>query len=176
MRLPIVVGVDGSEGSLRALDWTAAEAARSRLPLRVVHASLWERHTTKACVPPSTPGVRPSRSSPSISSRPHRNGRNASMACGVWPQHGFRFAPRSTAGHSSESAHIVQSRRTGTHRRPGTEVPCPRPGACLRDPAREPGPLATPRRLRSAYGPRRTRWPSTSPRRWSACTEHGKCS
>ncbi|MFJ2900200.1 universal stress protein [Streptomyces sp. NPDC087218] len=44
MSLPVVVGVDGSEGSLRALDWAVAEAARSRLPLRVVHASLWERY------------------------------------------------------------------------------------------------------------------------------------
>ncbi|MFE6667255.1 universal stress protein [Streptomyces sp. NPDC057697] len=44
MQLPIVVGVDGSEGSLRALDWAAAEAARSGLPLRVVHASLWEHY------------------------------------------------------------------------------------------------------------------------------------
>ncbi|MGW2179186.1 universal stress protein [Streptomyces sp. NPDC001732] len=44
MLLPVVVGVDGSEGSLRALDWAVAEAARSRLPLRVVHASLWERY------------------------------------------------------------------------------------------------------------------------------------
>ncbi|WP_406501393.1 universal stress protein [Streptomyces sp. NBC_01590] len=44
MRLPVVVGVDGSDGSLRALDWAAAEAARTRLPLRVVHASLWEHY------------------------------------------------------------------------------------------------------------------------------------
>ncbi|MFH8476723.1 universal stress protein [Streptomyces sp. NPDC018000] len=44
MQLPVVVGVDGSDGSLRALDWAAAEAARSGLPLRVVHASLWERY------------------------------------------------------------------------------------------------------------------------------------
>ncbi|MFF9351458.1 universal stress protein [Streptomyces sp. NPDC014734] len=44
MRLPVVVGVDGSEGSFRALDWAATEASRSRLPLRVVHASLWERY------------------------------------------------------------------------------------------------------------------------------------
>ncbi|MFD7526443.1 universal stress protein [Streptomyces sp. NPDC059849] len=56
MGLPVVVGVDGSEGSLRALDWAAAEASRSRLPLRVVHASLWEhyeglRPTVDAAVP-----------------------------------------------------------------------------------------------------------------------------
>ncbi|MFD0341622.1 universal stress protein [Streptomyces sp. NPDC127117] len=44
MGLPVVVGVDGSEGSLRALDWAAAEASRSRLTLRVVHASLWEHY------------------------------------------------------------------------------------------------------------------------------------
>ncbi|WP_327371847.1 universal stress protein [Streptomyces sp. NBC_01217] len=44
MQFPVVVGVDGSMGSLRALDWAAQEAARSRLPLRVVHASLWERY------------------------------------------------------------------------------------------------------------------------------------
>ncbi|MEL5955933.1 universal stress protein [Streptomyces sp. CLV115] len=42
MQLPTVVGADGPEGSLRALDRAAAEASRSRLPLRVVHASLWE--------------------------------------------------------------------------------------------------------------------------------------
>lgn len=35
---PIVVGVDGSEDSLRALDWAAAEAARHGWPLRLVYA------------------------------------------------------------------------------------------------------------------------------------------
>ncbi|MFQ6196503.1 universal stress protein [Streptomyces sp. NPDC000405] len=44
MERPVVVGVDGSDGSLAALDWAVAEAARLRLPLRVVHASLWERY------------------------------------------------------------------------------------------------------------------------------------
>jgi nucleotide-binding universal stress UspA family protein len=42
MRNPLVVGVDGSDASLRALDWTLAEAARRDLPVEVVHASLWE--------------------------------------------------------------------------------------------------------------------------------------
>ncbi|MEV7061710.1 universal stress protein [Streptomyces collinus] len=44
MDLPVVVGVDGSEPSLRAVDWAADEAALRGLPLRVVYASLWERY------------------------------------------------------------------------------------------------------------------------------------
>jgi len=44
MDLPIVVGVDGSEPSLRAVDWAADEAVLHGLPLRLVYASLWERY------------------------------------------------------------------------------------------------------------------------------------
>ncbi|MFE1291811.1 universal stress protein [Streptomyces sp. NPDC058751] len=44
MDLPIVVGVDGSESSLRAVDWAADEAALRGAPLRLVYASLWERY------------------------------------------------------------------------------------------------------------------------------------
>lgn len=44
MELPIVVGVDGSEPSLRAVDWAADKAALRGVPLRVVYASLWERY------------------------------------------------------------------------------------------------------------------------------------
>ncbi|CAL9661461.1 Universal stress protein [Streptomyces sp. enrichment culture] len=41
---PLVVGVDGSEGSDVAVDWAVDEAARHGLALRLVHASLWERY------------------------------------------------------------------------------------------------------------------------------------
>ncbi|MEU5281172.1 universal stress protein [Streptomyces asoensis] len=41
---PIVVGVDGSGSSLRAVDWAANEAALRGVPLRLVYASLWERY------------------------------------------------------------------------------------------------------------------------------------
>ncbi|MEU9558665.1 universal stress protein [Streptomyces fumanus] len=44
MYLPLVVGVDGSEASLQAVDWAADEAALHRVPLRIVHAYLWERY------------------------------------------------------------------------------------------------------------------------------------
>ncbi|WP_318216979.1 universal stress protein [Streptomyces sp. SCL15-6] len=44
MKLPVVVGVDGSEASLRAAEWAADEAALRELPLRIVYASLWERY------------------------------------------------------------------------------------------------------------------------------------
>ncbi|GGJ06697.1 universal stress protein [Streptomyces brasiliensis] len=44
MDLPIVVGVDGSEPSLRAVDRAAYEAALRGVPLRLVYARLWERY------------------------------------------------------------------------------------------------------------------------------------
>ncbi|MFF7640930.1 universal stress protein [Streptomyces canus] len=44
MELPLVVGVDGSDSSLQAVDWAVDEAARHGLPLRIVYASLWERY------------------------------------------------------------------------------------------------------------------------------------
>ncbi|MER5910338.1 universal stress protein [Streptomyces sp. NPDC001982] len=44
MRLPLVVGVDGSRSSLGAVDWATDEAARHGVPLRLVYASLWERY------------------------------------------------------------------------------------------------------------------------------------
>ncbi|WP_328681083.1 universal stress protein [Streptomyces sp. NBC_00322] len=44
MELPLVVGVDGSESSLKAVDWAVEDAARHGLALRLVYASLWERY------------------------------------------------------------------------------------------------------------------------------------
>lgn len=44
MDLPLVVGVDGSDSSLAAVDWAVDEAVRHGLPLRLVHASLWEMY------------------------------------------------------------------------------------------------------------------------------------
>jgi nucleotide-binding universal stress UspA family protein len=44
MELPVVVGVDGSGPALTAVDWAVDEAARRGVPLRLVHASLWERY------------------------------------------------------------------------------------------------------------------------------------
>jgi nucleotide-binding universal stress UspA family protein len=44
MEFPLVVGVDGSDSSLQAVDRAVDEAVRHGLPLRLVHASLWERY------------------------------------------------------------------------------------------------------------------------------------
>ncbi|MFJ8827725.1 universal stress protein [Streptomyces sp. NPDC102467] len=44
MELPLVVGVDGSDSSLAAVDWAMDEAARHGLPVRLVYASMWERY------------------------------------------------------------------------------------------------------------------------------------
>ncbi|MFI7317066.1 universal stress protein [Streptomyces venezuelae] len=42
MDKPLIIGVDGSDPSLRALDWAVDKAAAHGVPLRVVHASRWE--------------------------------------------------------------------------------------------------------------------------------------
>ncbi|MEV5339613.1 universal stress protein [Streptomyces sp. NPDC052676] len=55
MERPLVVGVDGSEPGLLAVDWAADEAVRQGLPLRIVHASLWERYEADALE--ETPGA-----------------------------------------------------------------------------------------------------------------------
>ncbi|MFF8846258.1 universal stress protein [Streptomyces sp. NPDC015127] len=57
MVLPVVVGVDGSEPSLHAVDWAVDEAVRHGLPLRIVHASLWERYEGAALT--DTPRIDP---------------------------------------------------------------------------------------------------------------------
>ncbi|WP_240119965.1 universal stress protein [Streptomyces sp. MUM 2J] len=41
---PLVVGVDGSEPSLRAVGWAADEAALRGMRLRLVYACLWDRY------------------------------------------------------------------------------------------------------------------------------------
>ncbi|MHA5054368.1 universal stress protein [Streptomyces sp. SD15] len=48
MDLPLVVGVDGSEPSMLAVDWATDEADLRGLPLRLVYASLWERYEGEA--------------------------------------------------------------------------------------------------------------------------------
>ncbi|GHC47515.1 hypothetical protein GCM10010309_02500 [Streptomyces violaceochromogenes] len=58
MDLPLVAGVDGSEPSLRAVDWAADEAALRGVPLRLVNASLWERY--EGAAPASSPVTRSS--------------------------------------------------------------------------------------------------------------------
>ena len=45
-RPPVVVGVDGSQGSARALDWALHEALDRQAPLRIVTAWSWDTTST----------------------------------------------------------------------------------------------------------------------------------
>ncbi|WP_030684388.1 universal stress protein [Streptomyces sp. NRRL B-1347] len=44
MERELIVGADGSEESLSAVDWAVDEAVRRGTPLRIVYASAWERY------------------------------------------------------------------------------------------------------------------------------------
>ncbi|MFF4305134.1 universal stress protein [Streptomyces sp. NPDC001601] len=57
MTRPLVVGVDGSDGSLLAVDWAVDEAVHHDIPLRLVYASRWERYEAGV---PSEGSERPS--------------------------------------------------------------------------------------------------------------------
>ncbi|MFE3883819.1 universal stress protein [Streptomyces lydicus] len=51
MEHPLTVGTDGSDAAFRSLDWAVDEAARHALPLRIVHASRWERYEGTSSAP-----------------------------------------------------------------------------------------------------------------------------
>ncbi|MFJ4750504.1 universal stress protein [Streptomyces albogriseolus] len=54
---PLVIGVDGSAPSLRAVDWAADEADLRGVPLRLVHAASPDRYPgAEAAVPPPPAG------------------------------------------------------------------------------------------------------------------------
>ncbi|WJV44747.1 universal stress protein [Streptomyces flavofungini] len=47
MERELIVGADGSEESLSAVDWAVDEAVRREVPLRIVYASAWERYEVR---------------------------------------------------------------------------------------------------------------------------------
>ena len=55
---PIVVGTDGSEESLRAVDWATYEAARRAVPLRIVTVTARRRGPAAAPAPGPAPSRR----------------------------------------------------------------------------------------------------------------------
>ncbi|MFI8992634.1 universal stress protein [Streptomyces sp. NPDC053542] len=61
MERPLVVGVDGSDAALGAVDWAADAAVRYGIRLRIVYASRWERyevHLLEGRTEPSSERVR----------------------------------------------------------------------------------------------------------------------
>ncbi|MEU9379478.1 universal stress protein [Streptomyces sp. NPDC048279] len=46
MTIPLVVGIDGSEASLEAVDWAADEAVRHGVPLHLLHAAAPDREAS----------------------------------------------------------------------------------------------------------------------------------
>ena len=71
---PVVVAVDGSEGSLRALDWALAEAQLRTAPLRLVHVrpeAMWSRAVAPDDITEPTEDQVLARVLGSLADRPH---------------------------------------------------------------------------------------------------------
>ncbi|MFD8913283.1 universal stress protein [Streptomyces sp. NPDC059575] len=91
MTLPLVVGVDGSDSSLLAVDWAVDEAARHGLPLKLLYGSLWERYEGGL---PSVSGDRPSEQVlaehivASAAERAARRDPGVKVTTGIVPQEG----------------------------------------------------------------------------------------
>ncbi|MEV0695957.1 universal stress protein, partial [Streptomyces sp. NPDC050388] len=88
-QLPLVVGVDGSDPSLLAVDWAVDEAGRYGLPLRLVHASLWERY--EGTVSPvgeqrSPTSVTAERIVASAADRAHRRNPQIKVSTAIFPE------------------------------------------------------------------------------------------
>ncbi|MEE4590806.1 universal stress protein [Streptomyces sp. DSM 41524] len=89
MELPLVVGVDGSHHSLQAVDWAVDAAARHAVPLRLVHASLWERYEGIApAADPERPWeqIRDEEIAASAAERARRRGPDVKVAAEVLPE------------------------------------------------------------------------------------------
>jgi nucleotide-binding universal stress UspA family protein len=54
-RLPVLVGVDGSESSNSAVRWAADEAGQLDAPLRILHAWMWPLYHVRLGPPPGAP-------------------------------------------------------------------------------------------------------------------------
>jgi nucleotide-binding universal stress UspA family protein len=63
MAVPLVVGIDGSEASLEAVDWAAGEALRHEVPLHLLHAASAD-HEAPGLVAAASERVR--RSAPAV--------------------------------------------------------------------------------------------------------------
>ncbi|MFJ2263729.1 universal stress protein [Streptomyces sp. NPDC087844] len=86
MELPLVVGVDGSESSLRAVDWAADEAALRGLPLRLVHASLWEQYESATGLGRSSEQMMADAVVEAAAERAHRRAVDVKIATEVVPE------------------------------------------------------------------------------------------
>ncbi|MEU6527401.1 universal stress protein [Streptomyces sp. NPDC046924] len=94
---PLVVGVDGSSPSLLAVDWAVDEAARHKVPLRLVHASLKEGHEGTAS---PVGGQRPPARVPAehivafAAERAHRRNPQIKVSTAIFPEEAARVLLR----------------------------------------------------------------------------------
>ncbi len=89
MDLPLVVGVDGSHHSLQAVDWAVDAAARHAVPLRLIHASLWQRYEGIApAADPARPWelIRDEEIAASAAERARRGGPEVKVCAEVLPE------------------------------------------------------------------------------------------
>jgi nucleotide-binding universal stress UspA family protein len=114
--IPLVVGIDGSEASLEAVDWAADEAARHEVPLHLVHAAAAD-HEARDLINAASERARTGASTVRLSSEVlHEDAASAPTARSSWCAAGRNTGtPGSGASSSASRTEREAARQRSSH-------------------------------------------------------------
>lgn len=114
MSNPIVVGVDGSQQSLKAVDWALEEARYRRLPVRIVHIAVRWEYSAAAPPEPGLEAPRPEEAALRVLELAEEHARSRAPDLEIDTRLGIGHPPSTLLSEAADAALlVVASRGTG---------------------------------------------------------------